>query len=350
MITEVTTGPRRHGPWLLLLAFCLTACAGQPAVRRPAAAAPVTSENPPPLADAGFEAWLEDFKAEALSKGISQATVSRAFVGVTPNDRVVELDRKQPEGTITFERYFANTVTDARVKRGRALLDENRATLDSVAATYGVPAKVVVALWGVESGFGANMGKLSIVRSLATLAYEGRRAAFFRDELTNALRIMDQEGFGTDKLVGSWAGAMGQCQFMPSSYLKWAVDFDGDGHRDIWATRADVFGSAANYLKQNGWKAGESWGRPVVVPAGLAKSNLGLQVKKSLAEWAALGVRQADGSPLPVADLSASLINPGDGARYFLVYDNFRVVMRWNKSTYFATSVLSLADRIGGSN
>ncbi|MFA5122475.1 MAG: lytic murein transglycosylase [Zavarzinia sp.] len=260
MITEVTTGPRRHGPWLLLLAFCLTACAGQPAARRPATPAPVTSENPPPLADAGFEAWLEDFKAEALGKGISQATVSRAFVGITPNDRVVELDRKQPEGTITFERYFANTVTDVRVKRGRALLEENRAMLDSVAATYGVPAKVVVALWGVESGFGANMGKFSIVRSLATLAYEGRRAAFFRDELTNALRIMDQEGFGTDKLVGSWAGAMGQCQFMPSSYLKWAVDFDGDGHRDIWATRADVFGSAANYLKQNGWKAGESWG------------------------------------------------------------------------------------------
>lgn len=353
MIHEVRRGRRSRRPLALVLFLALTACAAQPS--RPVAggqgAAPAAATRPPAEApgpaDADFETWLRGFKAEARGKGIAERTLSAAFDRLTPNPRVVELDRKQPEGRITFARYYQNTVTDTRVRKGAALMAENADVLRRVAGTYGVPSRVVVALWGVETSFGANTGKFSIVRSLATLAYEGRRAEFFRGELMNALQIMEEEHYSPEKLIGSWAGAMGQCQFMPSSYLKWAVDFDGDGHRDIWATRADVFGSAANYLKQNGWIPGEGWGRPVSVPPGIAKSLTGLEVKKKLSEWQALGVRLRDGSSLPVADLSASLINPGEEGAYWLVYDNFRVIMRWNRSTYFALSVLSLADQIG---
>jgi len=347
---EATPRRRLRRPLLFLLLGGLAACAAQPV--RPGGATGtgdvrgVMVVPPAPSVDAEFDIWLETFKTEAVAAGISRRTVDRAFVGVTPNDRVVELDRKQPEGRITFARYFENTVSDVRIRKGRALLAEHRALLDRVAATYGVPAKVVVALWGVETSFGANTGGFSVVRSLATLAYEGRRASFFRGELKDVLRIMEAEGFGPEKMIGSWAGAMGQCQFMPSSYLKWAVDFDSDGHRDIWATKADVFGSAANYLKQNGWIAGDGWGRPVRPPR-LAKELIGLEVKKTLAEWQALGVRQPDGSDLPAAEMTASLINPGEEGRYWLVYNNFRTIMHWNRSTYFALSVLQLADAIG---
>lgn len=337
---------------MLLLLAGLTACAAQPGrtPARPAVPGAVAAVPPPAsrpaVPDQGFESWLQAFKTDAATKGISRRTLDTAFAGVTPNPRVVELDQKQPEGRITFSRYYQNVVPP-RIERGRRMLAENAELLNRVAGTYGVPSRVVVALWGVETSFGVNQGKFSLVRSLATLAYEGRRAEFFRGELLNALTIMEQEGYGPDKMVGSWAGAMGQCQFMPSSYLKWAVDFDGDGHRDIWATRADVFASAANYLKQNGWVPGEGWGRKVAVPARLSGNLVGLETKKSLAEWQALGVRLPDGGNLPVAELSASLINPGDEGNYWLVYENFRVIMRWNRSTYFAMSVLSLADEIG---
>lgn len=352
MIPEVRSGWRLRHPLICLLLVGLSACAAGPA--RPGSGAatqpPAVQTRPPVVAaapDAGFDSWLDGFRAEARGKGIADETMDAAFTGLTPNPRVVELDRKQPEGRITFARYFQNTVSDVRIRKGRSLHAENAEVLRRVAGTYGVPSKVVVALWGVETSFGANTGNFSIIRSLATLAYEGRRAEFFRGELLKALQIMEAEHYSPEKLIGSWAGAMGQCQFMPSSYLKWAVDFDGDGHRDIWATRADVFGSAANYLKQNGWVPGEGWGRPVKVPAGFAKSLTGLEVKKSLADWQALGIRQRDGADLPSAEMTASLINPGEEGAYWLVYENFRVIMRWNRSTYFALSVLSLADQIG---
>lgn len=347
-------GWRIGRPVAFLLLASLAACATAPAptVAR-AGTMPVPAQKPvappaaPELDDAGFAPWLATFKAEALAKGISSVTLERAFAGVTPNPRVVELDRRQPEGRITFSRYFQNTVTSGRITKGRELMADNAGVLSSVAGTYGVPAKVVVALWGIETSFGANQGGFSVIRSLATLAYEGRRAEFFRGELMNALTIMEQEGYGPDKLIGSWAGAMGQCQFMPSSYMKWAVDFDRDGHRDIWATRADVFASAANYLKQNGWVAGQGWGRPVRIPASISHELVGLETKLPLSEWQALGVRRADGTDLPAEEMTASLINPGDEGRYWLVYENFRVIMRWNRSTYFAMSVLSLADSVG---
>ncbi|WP_166646492.1 lytic murein transglycosylase [Zavarzinia compransoris] len=339
-------------PVMLLLLAGLTACAAQTgqAPARPAAGAtaaqPGAAPAVPAVPDQDFDTWLRAFKTEALAKGIARRTLDGAFAGVTPNPRVVELDRRQPEGRITFSRYYENTVPP-RIERGRRMLAENAEVLSRVAGTYGVPSRVVVALWGVETSFGVNQGKFSIVRSLATLAYEGRRAEFFRGELLNALTIMDQEGFSSEKMVGSWAGAMGQCQFMPSSYLKWAVDFDGDGHRDIWATRADVFASAANYLKQNGWVPGEGWGRRVAIPANLPRGLTGLETRKTLAEWQALGVRLPGGADLPAAEMTASLINPGDEGNHWLVYENFRVIMRWNRSTYFAMSVLSLADEIG---
>jgi membrane-bound lytic murein transglycosylase B len=210
---------------------------------------------------------------------------------------------------------------------------------------------VIVALWGVETDFGRLPGNFSIVNSLATLAYEGRRADLFRGELLEALRILDDGDVTVRAMRGSWAGAMGQVQFMPSTFRRYAVDFNGDGKRDIWNSRADALASAANYLAQIGWVKRQSWGREVAVPAALNRDLIGLEQRKTLAEWHKLGVRRKDGGDLPKFDLTASLIQPSNSnGRAFLVYDNFRVIMQWNRSTYFGTAVGLLADGIGGTS
>jgi membrane-bound lytic murein transglycosylase B len=217
-----------------------------------------------------------------------------------------------------------------------------------------VPARFIVALWGIETGFGRNTGGMPVISALATLAYDGRRPAYFRGELLNALTILDQGHITPSLMVGSWAGAMGQCQFMPSTFLKFAVDWDGDGRRDIWTNRADALASAANYLSSEGWTTTLGWGRPVRLPPGLSPARLGLDTVKSLDEWARLGVRAADGKPLPRREVQASIViaeSPkGSGAGpAFLVYDNFRTLMKWNRSIFFALAAGHLADRIGGS-
>lgn len=297
--------------------------------------------------DAKFLAWLDGVRAEALGKGISDATLSRALDGVEPIPRVIELDRNQPESTITFTQYIKRIVSPARVKAGRANLEKHRAILETVSGEFGVQPRFIVALWGIETNFGQFTGGFPVVDALATLAYDGRRSDYFRGELMNALQILEEGHITPEDMKGSWAGAMGQSQFMPSSFLNFAHDHDGDGAKDIWNTQADVFASAANYLKGVGWNDDLTWGREVKLPEGFDTSLATLDVVKSIPEWQALGVRRTDGSDLPSRRLDASIVLPGGaGQPAFMVYDNYRATLRWNRSHYFATAVGLLSDRI----
>jgi len=300
-----------------------------------------------PLPQTNYAIWLQQMEQEAIASGITSQTVHEALDTSMPDDRVVALDQKQPETTVTFDHYSRRIVSPDRIEEGQRLLDEYGDALDQIAQQYGVSPEVIVALWGMESSFGRDSGHFNIVDSLLTLAYEGRRAELFRKELIEALRILDQEHIPATSLRGSWAGAMGQCQFMPSTYLRYAVDYDHDGHRDIWTNSRDVFASIANYLAAEGWNPNLTWGREVELDNEINANEIGLDRQHSLQEWAAMGVHSLGGNDLPNKPLQASLIQP-DGAdgRSFLVYDNFRALMRWNHSTYFATAVGLLADRI----
>jgi membrane-bound lytic murein transglycosylase B len=292
-----------------------------------------------------FAAWLTDFRQAALSEGISSETLDAVLPGLTFRARVVELDRRQPEGTLTYAEYLSRVLPPARVNRGKRLLRKHRALLTEIGDAYGVQPRFIVALWGIESDFGRVTGGFPVLDSLATLAFDGRRGEFFRGQLLEALRIVDDGHIQPDKMLGSWAGAMGQSQFMPSSFQQFAVDHDGDGRRDIWGTLPDVFASAANYLAKAGWKHDQTWGRQVRLPEGLDLDLKGLEVTKSLPEWQALGVRRSNGEDLPTRQLTASLILPGGpGGPAFLTYPNYRVLLKWNRSHYFATTVGQFAN------
>lgn len=294
-----------------------------------------------------FAEWLAEFRAEARAEGISETTLSRALSNVQPIARVIELDRKQPEGRMTFAEYRKKVINQQRIDTGRELYQAYGNELRRIGAQYGVPPQYIVALWGLETSYGNNTGSFKVVNALATLAYDGRRSSFFRKELINALKIIDSGHISAENMKGSWAGAMGQNQFMPSSFHAYAVDGNGDGKRDIWNTIPDVFASTANYLSTSGWREDERWGRAVSVPSGFSKSYFGLETQKSMQEWNALGVRDINGQALPAANMHASLVAPdGIGGPVYMVYDNFRVIMKWNKSTYFATTVGLLADAI----
>lgn len=292
-------------------------------------------------------AWIEGVRAEGVKMGIASGTIVAALKGFAPIAKVIVNDRRQPEFTMTFSKYIERVVSDSRVAKGRNKLAENSKLLADVAARYRVQPRFIVALWGIETDFGRLTGGYPVIHAVATLAYDGRRSAYFRRELFAALRIVDEGHITFAKMKGSWAGAMGQNQFMPTSFASFAVDFNGDGRRDIWTTRADVFASSANYLKKSGWRDDQTWGRPVDLPENFDTALGGLEVRKSLAAWQALGVRSAGGGDLPSRNLKASVIIP-DGANgpAFLVYGNFRVILKWNRSTYFATAVGRLADRI----
>jgi membrane-bound lytic murein transglycosylase B len=301
-----------------------------------------------------FATWLAGLKADARTKGLSQASIDAALNGLQPISRVLDLDRQQPEFSLDFPHYLARVVSPDRVAKGRHLMVLNRHVLSEVAARYQVPAPTIAAMWGIETDYGRATGGFQVFGALATLAYDGRRSAYFRDELINALRIVDGSGIDPNQMTGSWAGAMGQCQFMPSTYLKFAQSWSGTGKPDIWGKPADVFASAANYLKQLGWKKSETWGREVRVPADLDAALLGLTTKKSITEWAKLGIRRSDGKNLPKSAIAASLIRADsnkDGivtpGPTYLVYDNFRALMKWNHSTYFALAAGTLADQLG---
>lgn len=295
----------------------------------------------------GFRNWVKEFRAEAKTKGIADSVLDEAFRGVSPIPRVIELDRKQPEFTLTFPEYLNRVVNDARVEKGRQLSAENSQLLQQVSGRYGVAPEMVVALWGIESDFGRLTGGFNVIAALATLAFEGRRASFFRGELINALKILQSEKMPAANMLGSWAGAMGQCQFMPSSFNSYAVDFNGDGRRDIWTTLPDVLGSAANYLAKSGWKQAEPWGDPVTITRGIDPAEADLKKKRPLSAWAEAGVvARASGFRNPPDAQAALLLPDGVAGQAFVIYRNFEVILRWNRSNFFALAAGTLADRI----
>ena len=299
---------------------------------------------------AGFEAWVKALAVEALEKGISQKTVDEALTGLeAPIPKVVELDRNQPEFTLTLEGYLSRVATQSRVTMGKQKLAEHRELFDQVAERFGVQPRFVAAFWAVESDFGRVQGGFPVIQALATLAFDNRRGSFFRKQLFSALEIIDEGSVTLSEFKGSWAGALGQPQFLPSVFLQSAVDFDGDGRRDIWSTTADVIASAANHLADLGWLGDQTWGREVTLPDNFDKGLAGLGTSKPIGDWQTLGVRRIDGSDLPTRQLSSSIVLPedGDNSRAFLVYNNYRSILRWNRSDFFAIAVGSLADRIG---
>lgn len=295
-----------------------------------------------------FGEWLQGFRAEALNKGIDAAALDRGLANVSTIDRVLELDKRQPEFMLTLWRYLELYVPDARIEKGKALLQTHAKLLKEIENKYGVPARFLVAFWGVETDFGRNFGSFRMIDAVATLAYDARRADFFRSQLMSAMRLV-AAGDVTPETMSSWAGAMGNMQFIPSTFEAYAVDYDGDGRRDLWNNLGDALASAANYLSSVGWERDYTWGREVKLPGTFDWSIASLGTKKPIAEWAKLGVRRADGSALPNADLEASILLPaGASGPAFMVYKNFRVIMRWNTSQLYAIAVGHLADRMIG--
>jgi membrane-bound lytic murein transglycosylase B len=295
-----------------------------------------------------FGLWLQELRQDARNQGISDATITAALSDIEIDESIIELDRKQPEGTVTLARYLKNTVAKQRIEQGRYMMAENRQLLASIGKEYGVQPRFIVALWGIETNYGSNTGGFDVVDALANLAYDGRRSEFFRAELINALKIIDQDHIAADEMQGSWAGAMGQCQFMPSTFLKFAVDHNKDGKHDIWNNEGDVFASIANYLHSLGWRADEGWGLPVVVPAKFNETLIDIKSTKPVSEWKKLGIKPAAGKSLPAAHVEASLIRVGEGpdSAMFLVTHNFKALLQWNRSRFFATAVGTLAERI----
>lgn len=297
-----------------------------------------------------FKAWLDGLRQEARARGVSQATLDAALGRVEPIARVLELDQRQPEFTDTFLNYLDRRVTEAQVAEGRRLMRKHARLLSRVARQYGVPANVLVAFWGLETRYGRFLGTFPVPAALATLAHDSRRAAFFRGQLLDALDILQAGNVAPEAMVGSWAGAMGHMQFMPSTYRAYAVDGDGDGRKDIWNSLPDAFASAANYLNELGWRGGEIWGREVALPKDFDWNLAGGSERKTVAAWRALGVTQADGAPLPnvVSVTGAILLPQGHRGPAFLVYRNFDAILTWNRAVNYALAVGLLADRLAG--
>jgi membrane-bound lytic murein transglycosylase B len=299
--------------------------------------------------DDAFTAWIEELKIEARERGISEATLDSALSDLKPIDRVIKLDRQQPEFKLDLSTYLGNTVSTWRILKGRMLLYKHQSLLENVGQRYGIPPRFLVAFWGIESNYGKNSGSFPVISSLATLAYDTRRSDFFRAQLLDALTIVDEGHISLQNLRGSWAGATGQLQFMPSTFTRYALDGDSDGRKDIWNNLPDVMESAANFLASAGWQRGFIWGREVLVPPDLDRSLTGPDNRKPLSEWQALGVRRANGRDLPEEDIEGAVIFPSDAEQpAFLVYDNFSVIMKWNRSSFYAIAVGHLADRIIG--
>jgi membrane-bound lytic murein transglycosylase B len=311
--------------------------------------------------EAGFEQYIKTLKVEALAQGFQQSLIESSFANVEFHQRAVNADRSQPETVETLDTYLPKRVPDWKVNKARALYKKHQLLLTQIGEKYSVQPRFIVALWGLETNFGRIMGNYNVISALSTMAYEGRREAFFKKQLWAALTILEQGHINVDQMKGSWAGAMGQNQFMPTSFNAYAVDSDGDGKKDIWANQADVFSSMANYLQKEGWDNEITWGRQVKLPANFDISlaipkNTGSRKKwlkawrkreKTLSQWQALGIRRSDGTDLPKVDIQAALIFPDDeNGRVYLAYDNYKSLMHWNLSYYFVSSVGHLSDRI----
>ena len=302
--------------------------------------------------EGSFDDWIAHIKQLAKEKGISDETLSVSFENIERIERVIELDRKQPEFTLTLNEYLNNTVTKGRMNKGKKFYDEYNNLLKIISNEFKVQPRFILALWGIETSFGKFTGSFNVIRSLSTLSHDLRRRDFFTDELINALTIVDQGHINSDKMMGSWAGAMGQNQFMPSSFLNYATDFNKDNKKDIWNTQSDVFASTANYLSSSGWNYEQTWGREVKVikeidPEFITTSAKSIEINKKIPEWINLGVVNLDGTKLPEVNIDAYLVYPeGDDGRKFLVYENFKTIMKWNRSLFFGISVGKLSDMI----
>ena len=295
-----------------------------------------------------FEDFLSNVRQIAIEQGVSKSTIDKAFFELSPNLDILEADGKQAEFSQNFWHYINKRVNQTRLNNGYDTLKQNTLLLNKVSQKYGVPDYILVAFLGLESNYGTYTGKLSLIQSLATLAFDPRRSDFFTRELVTLLKLIDKGKIPIDA-KGSWAGAMGAVQFMPSNVLTYGVDADKDGDIDLWNSKDDIYASAANFLKHLGWNKGEKWGREVTIPKNFDYRLTGLQNKKKVTEWGSLGIRQANGSALPNSSMEGSLIVPmGHRGPAFLVYQNFRVILGWNRSQLYALSVGYLADRIKG--
>lgn len=346
------------------LALATVLSAGSPGAAQPMDALTLSPEN---SEEAGFAAWLANYRLEAMRQGVRPETLDSQLAGLTYSRRVVSLDRAQPDDSHRtspprFADYLAQRLNDARAARGRALRSDLAATLSGIEARYGVPPAIMLAIWGMETGYGSNSGDFDLIRALATLAYDGRRGELFTRELTAALLLLDRNMVTRDRLIGSWAGATGQVQFLPSSVAAYAVDGNGDGRVDIWHTQADALASIANYLTQHGWQRGQPWSQRVFVPPTLDRERLrdlvaptqcpGVLRRHSrwipIREWKALGVVPIDGKGWPSDDTLATLVEPdGPGNGGYLTYGNYRAILGYNCSNFYALSVGLLADAVG---
>jgi len=303
----------------------------------------------PARADTPFAAFLASVRAEAIGSGISAATVDRAFDGLRPNGKVLELDSHAPEATQSWAHYRATRVSDARIAAGRAAMQANAEALAVIGRRYGVDPAILVAIWGLETNYGGYTGGFSVIEALATLAADGRRDGYFRKELINALRILDTGAIALPRMTGSYAGAMGQPQFMPSSYFEYAVSYDGSARRDIWDNRNDALASIANYLARSGWRPGEPWGELVRVPAGFTAGRDSRDDQHPLTTWVQRGVTPSGGGAFAQPNLTGAVVMPdGAGGEAYMVYANFAVIRLYNHSDLYVLSVGILADRVAG--
>lgn len=297
----------------------------------------------------GLQRWIEGYKPRAQSAGISATVIDRAFQGVTYNADVIKRDRNQNEFTKTIWDYLDSAASDLRIKNGKAALQKHNQKLQKIERRYGVDKEVVVAIWGLESAYGTFKGSTPVIEALATLAYDGRRGAFFEEQLTAALKILQNGDVSASNMTGSWAGAMGHTQFIPTSYLTYAVDFTGDGKRDIWSSDpSDALASTAAYLKQSGWTKGQPWGVEVRLPKGFDYASANRKNMKNPSEWARLGIKDMQGRTVPNHGKASILIPAGKAGSAFMIFDNFEVIEHYNTADAYVIGVGHLADRIKG--
>jgi len=362
IISHFPSSARRCLVPSLLASLVLAGCASAPPVETKAPPPSVATASPAPAPaptpaptlsaeaehDRKFARWVADFSNSARAAGIDEATLQSAFADVRFVARAVASDRAQPEFTRTPWAYLDSAVSAQRVARGQEKLQPLRAQVDTIAARYGVPTEILFAIWGMESNYGSNVGDIPTIDALATLGFEGRREDWARGQLLAALKILQNRDIARAQMIGSWAGAMGQTQFLPSNFLAYAVDADGDGRRDIWGSVPDVMASTANFLARSGWQAGQPWWTEVRLPAGFDYARAEADVRQSAAQWAGEGVKSMDGTPLPALEGTSILLPAGARGPAFLTGANFRTILRYNNSSSYALAVGLLAQRLAG--
>ena len=338
------TGLALAGALLGALSACASTAAPRPKATKPA---------PPPKASpeqvSKFDGFVRDFRVQALAQGIKPETYDAAMAGLAPISRIETLNQEQPEFSRPVWAYLDTAVSDRRIANGKTHLADNITALANIELRYGVPKEFLVAIWGIETDYGRDNGTFNMFGALATLGYDGSRTNFARTELLAALKILEQEHYAPSQMVSSWAGAFGQTQFEPSGFLKWAVDGDADGKVDLWGNPADALASTANDLSQEGWAKGRPWGYEIVLPANFPYEQADVDITKSVADWRALGVKTVAGAALPEAPEQAGMYLPaGAHGPAFLIFPNFKVILKYNNAASYALAVAQLADRVGG--